>query len=281
MPDPDQTPTPADSSATTLVANFRLPTFSSIDSSIWFRRAEVQFRLKRITSSSTKADHVLAAIPDTLFPQMSEWLDAQGDDALEYDELKQYLLQKFTLSPEKRVEALFSLSKQGLGDQRPSDALDDMRALARLPPDPAGRARNIDVLLALWLRRLPDPVRSNITEFSTYTDAFLKDRANALLDAHHATSRPSIPAAAVPTPDDVEQLPPDDGIDAVTSTRRPLNFFSSPRFKPPGTKAPPSKSSAPAARPKDFASKLCFYHTRFGHAARKCEAPCAWPKNSL
>ena len=31
-------------------------------------------------------------------------------------------------------------------------------------------------------------------------------------------------------------------------------------------------------RRTDFTSKLCYYHTRFGPAAKKCEKPCAWSK---
>ena len=53
------------------VLHFKLPTFSTVDTAIWFRRAEVQFRLRRARSSHTQADHVLATIPDTIFPQMS------------------------------------------------------------------------------------------------------------------------------------------------------------------------------------------------------------------
>ena len=56
----------------------KLLTFSTVNATIWFRRAEVRFRLKTITSSHTQADHILAVIPDTLFPQMSAWLDAKG-----------------------------------------------------------------------------------------------------------------------------------------------------------------------------------------------------------
>ena len=79
------------------IHHLKLPTFSTVDVAIWFRCAEVQFRLKKITSSCTQADHVLAAIPDTLFPQMSAWLDAKGDDAVEYNDLKLFLLKKFSL----------------------------------------------------------------------------------------------------------------------------------------------------------------------------------------
>ena len=138
-------------SSSTIIANFRLPAFSTVDTAIWFRRAEIQFRLKNIRTSSSQADHVLAALPDALFPQIAEWLDSQGSNAIKYEDLKSYLLQKFSLSPEQRAKNILALAHQPLGDQRPSDALSELRSLARLPPDATGTSRSIDVLLALWL----------------------------------------------------------------------------------------------------------------------------------
>ena len=84
--------------------HLKLPTFSTVDTAIWFHHAEVQFRLQRVTSSRTQADHVLAAIPDTIFPQMSTWLDA-----IEYQDLKAFLLQKFSPSAERRVQMILDL----------------------------------------------------------------------------------------------------------------------------------------------------------------------------
>ncbi|MPC82950.1 hypothetical protein E2C01_077639 [Portunus trituberculatus] len=81
------------------VTQVQLPPFSTIDTPTWFRQAEAQFRLKRVTNATTRADHVLSAIPDEIFPRISEWLECKGDDAIEYADLKAYLLQRFTPLP--------------------------------------------------------------------------------------------------------------------------------------------------------------------------------------
>ena len=270
------------------VLHFKLPTFSTVDAAIWFRRAEVQFRLRRVTSSRTQADHVLAAIPDTIFPQMSTWLDAKGDDAIEYQDLKAFLLQKFSPSAERRVQMILDLANQPLGDQRPSDALTEMRSLCRLPPDAAGVSANIDVLLAIWLQRLPTPVRAAITNFTSYNDDDLAKRADSLLDAHAASSRPSLAAAASmapPAEDDPADDPPYNTIAAaspaqrITASNRRFNRAPAQTPHPRSQKdvSPPSSST----RKSDFASRLCYYHARFGPAAKKCQQPCAWSKNAL
>ena len=221
--DADSTPADAAAASPAGAFHFKLPTFSTVDAAIWFRRAEVQFRLKKVTSSRTQADHVLAAIPDTLFPQMSTWLDSKGDDAVEYQDLKAFLLKRFSPSAEKRVQMLLDLSKQALGDQRPSEALTEMRSLCRLPPDAAGTTQTIDVLLALWLLRLPNPVRAAITDFISFNDDALAARADSLLDAHNATSHSPVHAAtppASPADDVLPQHPPDESIAASSPVQR-------------------------------------------------------------
>ena len=264
---------PADSTSTTepptVVANFRLPAFSTIDSTIWFKRAEVQFRIKKITSSTSQADHVLAAIPDALFPQISKWMDSKGSSAIQYEDLKKYLLKKFSLTPEQRVKSIFELYRRPLGDQRPSDALDQLRALARLPNDSSDTPRTIDLLVALWLTRLPESVRAAITDFTALSDDEIALKADQHFDAQDASATSSLAASANPPADTLDDTPPEAIAIASSST---------PRRPRPSTQ--PSNKAPTPARKADFTSSLCFYHAKFGPKAKKCQAPCAWPSSS-
>ena len=269
---PDSTANPA---ATT---HFQLPTFSAVNPSVWFRRAEIQFRLKRISNTRTQADHVLASLSDSLFPQISEWLDSKGEDAVEYADLKTFLLQKFHLSPEKRVNEILNLSKQVLGDQRPSEALTEMRTLARRPTDTGG-TKTIDLLVALWLQRLPTPVRAAITDFADKDDKIIAAQADSILAAHTAAGCSPIQVAAAPeSPDDDHS---DDAIAVASSSFRPTVQYRPPlRSRTPPPKSHPPKEARSTSRRHDFASKLCYYHARFGPAAKKCEKFCSWSKNA-
>ena len=80
------------------MSTLKLPAFLTVDTSSWFRTVDIQFCLRKIQNSQTKANHVLAAISEDLFPQISEWLDRQGN-LISYDDLKSYLLRCSTLSP--------------------------------------------------------------------------------------------------------------------------------------------------------------------------------------
>ena len=86
----------------------KLPTFCAAKAVSWFQRAEIQFRLKRETSYTCMANHVLTSLPQDVFLLISSWLLEQGDH-LEYDKLKRRLLQKFVATPEERATKLLAL----------------------------------------------------------------------------------------------------------------------------------------------------------------------------
>ncbi|MPC60490.1 hypothetical protein E2C01_054536 [Portunus trituberculatus] len=80
---------------------------------------EVQFCLRRVTNATTRADHVLSALLGKIFPCISEWLECKGDNAIEYADLKAYLLQRFTTSPAARVTQLLNSPNKPLSTRNP------------------------------------------------------------------------------------------------------------------------------------------------------------------
>lgn len=261
--------------------NFKLPPFCTIDAPTWFKRAEVQFRLKSETSSTRRADHVLAALPDDIFPLLAEWLDEKGDTPIKYNDLKAQLLTQFIPSPEERIERLFNLSHQPLGDQRPSAAFSEMKAIARLPPAADGSVRKLDLLRALWLMRLPEGVRAGITDFNDMTDATLTKQADDLHNSTKAASRRPVFAA---TSDDSCLSPTDEGVLAAATSKKfpqPVRYRQQQavRPQPPPSNQPIQHLRGPPPKKAGFASQLCSYHAKFGPAARNCNQPCSWSKN--
>lgn len=280
----DPATAPADSLTAASTKEVHLPTFCPINANSWFRRAEVQFRCKNITQESRKADFVLAALPDDVFSSMSEWLDDLGDTSALYTPLKEFLLKEFVPAPEERAERLMQMTKQPLGDQRASTAFREMKALTRLPPDSSGTLQQLDLLRILWLLRLPDSVRAGITNFNDISESDLLKRADALQNSTKAATRRPIFAATschdalqpqnLSIPEGPEE---DDQMAAAAYQRSRLaykNFSSHRKF----TNQPqPLRGTTP--KKAEDNSPYCYFHTRFGHAARKCRQPCAWPKN--
>ena len=231
-----------------------LPPFTSTDAAPWFQRVEALFRLRAVTSSSKKADYVIGALPAEVFSQVSDWLAGQESDVILYDDLKHQIITRCSPTPEERSKRIMDLLRLPLSDQRPSAAFREMKALsAILQPD--GSTTPLDLVRDLWLLRLPQDIRSKITDFAERSEADLTKQADSLLGASTLAATSS--AAAATLPDDTEE---DDPYAMAAQQRRPRN----------GTQRP---------APEVTRRTLCYFHKRFGRDARNCRPPCHFSKN--
>ena len=251
---------PADNDTTAAAAApaLTLPPFSATDAAPWFLRVEALFRLRAISSSTRKADYVIGALPTEIFSQVSHWLMTQTDE-VRYDDLKSQIIQRCSPTPEERAKSLMSLMKLPLGDQRPSVAFQEMRALTSMTM-PDGSTKPLDLLRVLWLLRLPDRLRSAITDFASMSEAELLKKADSLRGASTLATTSSTAAVA-----EVHQDDPDDEALMMAAQQRP-------------TQRPPRVTSRPSAG--GSRQNLCFFHARFGQGARRCRSPCSWSKNA-
>ena len=268
-----ETPTQQAGEGTIAAArDVRLPPFCSTDAVSWFQRAEIQFRLKKVTCPGTKADLVLASLPEDIFPKMSTWIAEhtnEDTEMIDYKELKQELLRKFVASPEEKAERILTLSKQPLGDQRPSEALQEMRTTSTIM-DAQGNTSTIPLLTVLWLLRLPDVVRQGMPRFAHRTDGELGELADSLMCTYRQTSN-----GAAYMVDEEEEIERQEEIAAAASWRRKPRQVTkvTPTYveQQATNKTKPSRGYAPK---KASQPKLCFYHKRFGLEAQHCTILC-------
>lgn len=237
-------------------AAFRLPPFSTTDTLVWFRRAEIQFRLKKITVSYTKADYVLAALPDCVFTRLATWLNDQPDE-ISFEDLKKKLQQIYSPSTSERARRVLAMPGQALGDRTAQQVWDDITNLCRLPDvDPSTQLhKEIDLKKEIWLLSLPDHVRRIIDANLPVVD--LIKRADELIEAHRTTA--TLPAVHATTP-------PDNGHDdiEVSAVSRGTTKFRRNNLA--------SRRSFTTINE----SGLCGYHQRFGSNARSCADGCRW-----
>ena len=236
-------------------ASVKLPSFSRTDSQVWFRRAETQFRLKGVSQSCTKADHVLASIPDEIFSHIAHWLNEQPDQ-LSYGELKSYLLKEFSLKPAERAQRVLALATQPLGDVSAHRAWYEMQSLLTLPSnseDPEAEPVKVDLERELWLQRLPESVRAALPCAESMPIDSLIDHADALIAAEKAATRSMRPMVS-----GVEE-----GVNSVGRRSVDHNWRDDRHRK----------------RGYLTSSGLCNYHFRWGKAARACVDGCKWTKN--
>ena len=154
-----------------------------------------------------------------------------------YTTLKKRLLSTFALSERERAAQLLDLEE--LGDRKPSALVDHILALA-------GDGNRDFLLREIFLRKLPEPIRA-IVASSTMKDL---RKLGSEADKHFSTSGAMFSTAA--SCEVIQQ--PSTEIQASLRPRRPQM----------------------SSRPVSSSKTLCFYHEKFGNAARKCRAPCTW-----
>lgn len=223
----------------------KLPPLTLKNPSLWFRRAEAKFRLAGITSQTTMADHALNALSEDALERLDTWLDQQ-DIKLDYKDLKQYVVKRFSPSASERAQRILQMADQPLGDTTVQEAYDEIEALARLPTEEGKDPQRVSLEREILLQRLPRQIRQALPDAHSMEKDDLVDKADKLLQSFKATggmvSNAHVEADAV--------LP-----------RHKKTLRLSPKV------------------PQN--DDLCYYHSRFGDDANKCRAGCSkWPKNA-
>ena len=252
---PDGLPT-SDASGSTVAAtpNLQLTAFTPTDAAPWFQRVEALFRLRNVTASSKKADFVVGALPPDIFAMISRWLATRGSEAILYEELKTEVILQCEPTPEEKSQKILELLRMPLGDQRPSAALRELRTLSSVLRSD-GTSTELDLVRVLWMLRLPQDIRTMITNFADRTDSDLMKLADSL----RGTSRLSAPTAAA-VAHEPESADEDDNFAMAAQQRRP-------------------RSSNQRPVPDVSRKTLCYYHKRFGRDAKNCRSPCFYSKN--
>jgi hypothetical protein len=180
-----------------------------------------------------------------------------------YEQLKARLTASYGKTKWQQVNALLDMPP--LGDKRPSHLLNEMLALL-----PTGENKDGAIFLGIFLRKLPTTMRDHLAAANHTTAAAMSAHADVLWDARCGDST-------------VNQL-----VEASTTAVAAMNVSRDSRRRSPDRRSPDCRprQSRPGRRPtpgpdsrRRDSSALCYYHSRFGQKALKCEAPCSWTEN--
>lgn len=244
---------PPTEEATVAAVALKLPPFTLKSPQVWFQRAEVKFRLAKITDNVTKADHVLNSMTEPTIERITGWLSRQ-DANLDYNTLKEYIIKRFSLPPAERAQHLLNMASIPIGDLTATECWDEIETLATRP-DKVSLEREI------LLQRLPDAVRRALPDAHELPISELLTKADQLLSTHRTTNQRAAARSQISQvyeDDDDEDTYAADDETRVNAIREKKN----------------------ARRPSNNKGKLCFYHEKFGTAAKKCLPGCIFsPKN--
>lgn len=205
-------------------------------------------------------------IPMRVLPELRHLLEnVPANDR--YEAAKGAIVQHFEESQRSRLHRL--LSEMSLGDRKPSQLLAEMRRTAN-------GAMTDSMLVDLWIGRLPPHVQSAVIAASPNVDDKMKV-ADAVMDSfalYHRTG-PYQSVAEVRNEEfdrlsrQVAEL--SHRLEAVL---RDSNRRETPRTR---SRSRPHRQNQANSHTTDG---LCYYHQRYGQAARNCRAPCSFDNRS-
>ena len=167
------------------------------------------------------------------------------------------------MSEQRKLQQL--ISGEELGDRKPTQLLHRMQQLLG---DHLGTTPDTNAFLKeLFLQRLPANVRIVLASADATTDL------SKLADKIVEVATPTVAAVLDPSAE-VQQLKAEvsrlaDLVASLTHTR-PRRSRSNSRHRRPRSNAPTDSHQPRDPKP------LCWYHSKFGEAARKCQEPCNW-----
>lgn len=255
-------------------ATLKLPPFWSNRPDLWFLQVETQFRLKNISTSQTKYDHLISSLTPESMEIVADFLI---NPPLEnkYASLKKLLISRCQDTEERRLDSL--LHRIDLGDLKPSELYRQMENLAG-----NNSLINRELLKKLWLNKLPDSIRPCIIAIeSTHTNEQVFNIADKIHDSAFGAKIASVNSATSsskaknPFESDVENLTGmfEKMLCRIDKLERRNSRYSS-RERNLHTSSRGRSDFRSKSRPKYPNTNMCWYHSRYREKAEKCISPC-------
>lgn len=233
----------------------KLPPFWDKHPVLWFANIEAQFVVSGITQDTTKYYFVISALTSDVLSYVSDIvLTPPPND--KYETLKSRLIAEFSDSDQRRIKAV--LSELSLGDDKPSHLLRKMRELA-------GKTVGEDFLKTLWLQRLSNQVQvilsvseDNLDKLAIMADK-IQETANINIAEVQSQNNPI---------SDVSELRLQ-----IAELTKQVERLSRGRERQ-GRDFTPSRRRSKT--PQKY--EQCWYHFKFGEAAKRCKPPCRFQK---
>ena len=172
---------------------FRAPPFCT-HPKMWFNLVECNFKANKITKSLTKFSHATSLLPQDVLTKVADVIQKAILSDTAYEDLKTAIISRLESSVSTRLQEL--LSKEELGNEKPSDLL---RRMQRLLSD---QYETFDQVLfrQLFYQRLPSEIQRGL--FSVKDGLPLEDLAR-LADDFMSTvqaEKTTVSHVSAPTP---------------------------------------------------------------------------------
>ena len=243
--------------------SIKAPPFCSQDPSLWFCLLECNFKASRISSSLTKFNHAVSFLPPEVLSQVSAVISTAASSDTPYENLKTALLTSLQSSIATRLREL--LSKEELGDEKPSQLLSRMKQLL----GDKYHAFDAELFKQLFYQRLPPAIQRSL--FSV-KDTLDPDAIAKLADDFLATLPPTSHVSSVTTTHSDTQLT---HLTQLISQLTTEVIFLKKQLQG-GHRSRSSTPQRRQHRSRSWSQGQCWYHNKFGAKANKCLSPCTY-----
>ncbi|XP_067133224.1 uncharacterized protein [Centruroides vittatus] len=249
----------------------KMPIFTKTNIKLFFVQLDAAFAINRITGENTKYNYLINSLDAEILSNVSDLVFDRPAEA-PFTKLKDRLLEIFQNSAVKEAKIL--LEDLALGDQKPSVLLRKMRELS------AGKITE-EFLRNLWLQRLSKNIQTVLAVSGDELGklAILADKVAELTEP---TQLASINLeAGNPVIKNLEmqilELTTKVAELNVSRTARPCYRSRERNRHDPNSRY--RISSRPRGRSLNRQG-YCYYHDKFGSAARKCRSPCSFDRTA-
>nr|XP_029723963.1 uncharacterized protein LOC115264431 [Aedes albopictus] len=235
------------------------------DPTLWFAQLEAQFALAGISREDTRYYHVLAAIDSEILACCSDII-RDPPAAGQYTAIMDRITKEYSTSEQNRMQQL--LRGCELGDRKPSQLLREMRDLAR------DVITDDKIIKSLWMQQLPETTQAvlKVSE-DTLQLHQLAEQADKLADV----TRNRIAASTVAAPDDKMVFDLAELRAEIAELSSEIAAFRQTRGRSRNQSYSRQQGTRSTSRDQH---PYCYYHRRFGTAAKNCREPCQFkPKN--
>ena len=174
-----------------------------------------------------------------------------------YTQVKEELLEHWDTKPAARAKQFFSYLGSSAGDTNVSTMYHTLDNLTTIPKSTTRQRTQLNIVMEMTLQLYPKQVRAQLPDYSNMELKDFLRQADRILAAY---TEPEHLAAATPESNTKQT-------EVAAAARQKVHTSRQPKF----LHQPPQRR-----RKKN---DTCYYHTRFGDKAYRCQQPCTYSKN--
>lgn len=252
------------------ITRIKLAPFFDKNPDLWFIIAESQFELHKSMKDDDKFNHTLSALPQDVALSVFDILKNPKTGS-KYDSLKKALIERHSLSNEKRLDNLLSNINE-IGDLSPSEFF-------RVMSHQAGDSELIDkeLIKRIWLKRLPQCLRTSVAAWADKPVDEILPIADKIWEVTQPGGIVAETSFKTTAQTSGQTLTPTERrlTKEISEIKKLLTRFElSNRGR--DNRIPNSKSRTRSVSRNRNNNNFCYFHNKFGNKARNCRQPCSF-----